>query len=226
MCKEGELRLHISNPEDLFLIKFGKKEHLERIQNGIIRFTKISFYRNTEAKDKRKCDAISDENEGLNMLLMNKDKPVSEPGVNSIKVFQDVLSNKYVFCLSCFMAKEINKTKIGKIIKGFPEYDFVLFFQQGLNFINNVLKSINQYNPQFDRIRYYDFSKSLIGLDEFVKCNSYAYQNECRFSMDFSGQNSKGITKIDENIIEVTFEKVPCIIAPVDDFCKELSEVC
>jgi len=218
MNKDSNLKFQASNPDDYILIKFGKREHLERINNGILRFNKLSYYRNIEEKDEKKCSAIADKNEGLSMLLNNNDKPVSTPRVNFIKVFPDALSNKYVFCLSCLRAKEINKSTIDAIIKCFPEYDYILYYKNGLNFIINVLKSLERCNPRFDRIRYQDFSKSLIGADEFTKCNSYAYQRECRFSMDYSVQDINGITRISEETIEIAFEKVSGIIVPITEF--------
>lgn len=54
------LNMHFDDfSESFYLIKFGKKEHLEQIQNGVIRFSHIDKYKEIEnEKEKEIYDKI------------------------------------------------------------------------------------------------------------------------------------------------------------------------
>ena len=69
MIEDSLARINYKNPDDYILMKFGRRKHLERINNGILRLKRLSFFRSIEEENAKKCSAIADKNEGLNRCL-------------------------------------------------------------------------------------------------------------------------------------------------------------
>lgn len=223
----------IPNSNVLFLIKFGRKEHLEKIKDGCLRLKQLHYYRAFEEKEISSSINIRDENEGVQNYIdtsrmeeINQEKSdrsfISSARINYIKNFPDNISNKYIFCLSFFRIGDIgNKVLFDERILDCHDWEYVLVIPDSLNFIINVLKAFSQCNPRFGLVEYRDLNKSTFGADEYIKSNEFAYQRECRFSIDYYGQNNPAITQFAEDTIEIAFENVPGIIVSTRDFLKD-----
>lgn len=215
--------------ENYFLIRFGKKEHLERILQGYLRFTKLTKYQNFE-----NCN-IGDDNEGLKSII-HQDGSVKiefkhpkldhgkyidiSGGIESIRVFPN--TNKYIACFSYFTDKEMANGRIvsSEIIME-NEWGYALVFFDSVAFINSVFQVLNEYQVLFSKVRYVDYNNTQNNLTEFIKSDKYKYQKEMRFSIDFYNKETPFIRIIDSDVIEVDLKKTfQGAILPTQDLNK------
>jgi len=232
MLQYPRINLHFEDNNDSFyLIRYGKKEHLENIQRGKIWFSKTSKYRHIENIN------IGDEHEGLSSIhYTNNDTEYSfshsninngkEIGITrSISSMWDYPnSNTYVSCFSYFTAKDIaEKTIFDDSILNEKEWEYVLFILDTKGFVENIMKSLKKYNPIFNNIKYFDDSVTQIKLDAFSKSNKFKYQKEIRLAFDLVDESNSCIKRIDDETIEVTFEKTASVLIPTNGFREGFS---
>ena len=213
----------------IILIKLGKKEYLEQIKNGILRFTKLKRYQEIENP------AIGDKDEGLESIahqdgkmkvtfqhpLINEGKEMDvSNSIKEIRNYPDINVNKYVSCFSFFTQYDVmNKTIFDDLILKETEWPDVLLFIQTDDFVKTLLMALKNFNIQFKPVQYLDYSQNQKGLSEFTKSKKYQYQREIRFSINYTDEQCPYINRIDENIIEIDLHKrFSGIIVPTKDF--------
>jgi len=214
--------------ESFYLIRFGKKEHLEKIQNGIIRFTNFKKYQIIEDNN------IGDIYEGLSSIhYTDKNTKIyfSHPNINNnskIDYTESIKSmwnypdlNIFISCFSYFTAKDIHDNNIfDDSILSKEDWNYVLLVLDTKSFVENIFNSIKIFNPFIKKVKYYDYSKNQENLDIFTKSLKYEFQKEIRFAFNMNEINCNNMKRIDEYIVEISFEKVQCVIIPTNEFKK------
>ena len=202
---------------------------MEQIKNGILRFTKLKRYQETENP------AIGDKDEGIESIIHQDGKlkvtfqhPLINEGkemdvsnsIKEIRNFPDINVNKYVSCFSFFNQDDVmNKTIFDDLILKETEWKDVLLLIQTDDFVNTLLKALRNYNIQFKPVQYIDYSQNQKGLNEFTKSKEYQYQREVRFAINYNNEQCSNIKRIDKNIIEIDLHKsFSGIIVPAKDF--------
>lgn len=196
----------------MFLVKYGTKEHLEMLANGIIYFNQVSKYREDGTAyrgDKNEGRIPIDptkiklfDNNGNNIF---EDFPLPDSVMQPVQGDDDVL----MFCASAITKEVLNKRENGYIfseeykeaINHFGEYALLFKSNDFLHLINEAQQNTK---PEFGYIGDFiiyrnldDFSdpeehrKSYKGTGSFydrffVKSINYSNQNEWRLIIDGS----------------------------------------
>lgn len=212
--------------ESYFLIRFGKKEYLEEIQSGKIRFSTLMKYRSIENNN------IGDMDEGLTSIHYTDDNTkilYSHPCINNgkaIDVTGAILSirdypntNIYISCFSYFTAKDVfDKNIFSDSILEEKEWDSVLFILDTKEFIENIKKSLIKYVPVFHKVQYLDYNINQENLNAFSKSSKFEHQKEFRCAFKLVDEANSYIKRIDSETIEVCFESVKSVIIPTKEF--------
>ena len=227
MLNNSSINLHFEDhSESFYLIRFGRKEHLEEIQNGKIRFSSLKKYRAIENSN------IGDKYEGLASVHYTDDNTqivFSHPYISNgqaIDCTQFVLSiwnypdvGTYVSCFSYFTAQDIFERKIihDSVLEE-KEWEYVLFVLDTKGFVENIMTSLNKQMPKLDKVKYLDYGINQEYLDAFSKSSSFKHQKEIRFTFDLADENDSCIKRIDCETIEVSFQKALSVIIPAKEF--------
>lgn len=157
-----------------FMIRFGKKEHLQEIIDGKIRFSPVKNFINLEKEQKEK--GRGDYKEGkfefksghgtLTNLLTREILPIN--GLKNFLISFEPLDKASVFCLSYYdedsivdyISAQNYKIKIPTnnyecIKKDFKDADYGLLILEPEKFISNV-KNITDHQFFSDKIQYLD----------------------------------------------------------------------
>lgn len=210
-----------------YLLKFGKKKHLEELKNGRIRFSNLEIY-----KDYENNKTIGDLDEGLTDIVQQKDivqilfsHPLINGGksfdvTNQVKEVKNYVSqHKYISCFTYFTQKDIiEKSIFSDQILGEDEWDYVLWIMNSNKVVNELMSKLQKYNVKFGKVNYLDYSQSQHNLNEFSKSKNYAYQKEIRFSISYNGESEDFIKQVNEKTIEITIEPLQAIIIPTREF--------
>ena len=178
------------------LVKLGKRNHLESIQQGKIRFTRLEKYWVIENKN------IGDKYEGLESIsYVDKNTQVfySDPLIkngtqidytNSIKSIANYPNNNYyVFCMSYFSNTDIiNRTIFDKRIYEEKEWKDVLYFVDPRNFLEKICYKIKNYSPIIGSVKYYNYNESQHNLDVLSKSKDFDFQKEYRVAFISSNE--------------------------------------
>ena len=177
----------------VFLLKFGKKKHIENLyEKGTIFCNTISFFRNFE-----KNDFIGDKFEGTTSIKNSKkevdykltldyksDKPI-ELNLSNWKMrsfYENPKGN--LFCLYSINLDDINQNQQFFIdLKMFSnDNDYCLFINKPSDFLKRIKNQldIKGIKFKFDLVKYHDFSKDKSNLTLFHKSIKYNYQKEFR----------------------------------------------
>lgn len=211
--------------ESFYLIRFGKKEHLKQIQNGFIRFSNFKKYQIIENNN------IGDTYEGLSSIhYTDKNTKIyfSHPNIinnSEIDYTKSIKSmwnypylNMYISCFSYFTAKDIHDNNIfDDSILEKEEWDNVLLILDTKGFVENIFNSIKIFNPVIRKVKYYDYNKNQENLNIFSKSLKYEFQKEIRFAFNMIEENYNTVNRIDEYTVEISFEKVQCVIIPTNE---------
>ena len=159
----------------LFLIKFGKKSHLEQIVEGKIRFSPSSTYRRIENEMKKRGQG--DALEGKMVIHASsgiiRDYETNEPLKIITEPFDSLLGiqnieNMPIFCLSCYCEEDVeicenessmiklDKSHVKRQMKDFPESDYALIILEPEIFIDDI-NNIMGHTFVHDRIHYFDY---------------------------------------------------------------------
>ena len=227
MLNDTSINLHFEdNSESFYLIRFGRKEHLEEIQNGKIRFSSLRKYQAIENGN------IGDKHEGLASVHYTDDDDqisFSHPCVRngqSIDCAQSILSmwdypdiDTYISCFSYFTANDIHDNKIfDDSVLEEEEWNYVLFVLDTKGFAENIRKSLNKQKPKLGKVKYLDYGINQEFLDAFSKSSSFKHQKEIRFAFNLVDKNDSSIKRIDDETIEVSFQKVQSVVIPTKEF--------
>jgi hypothetical protein len=212
------------------LIKFGQESWLKNMKEGKIWFRTLEYYRDYEIDNN-----IGDKNEGVSHIFYPDENTkfyFSHPAINSGKTFEisNIVGpvydfpnhnrNTYIFCFSFFTVRDIvEKTIYDDIILKQKDWDSVFFFLDPLKFINTAKKSLEKYNSCFHKVQYLNYSKNQANLNVFSKDEKYRYQKEARIALQYFGQEDRIIKRVDDDTIEVTFDKkIEGVIIPTESF--------
>jgi len=211
------------------LIKFGDKSWLKNITEGKIWFRTLEYYRNYEADE-----IIGDKYEGAtNIIIPDKNTTIhyqrsfadqnilNFSNMNTpIIMIPKQYGSLYIFCMSYFSINDIaNKTIFDDSILKQKNWCDILFFLEPENFGNLFRDTLKIFNPEIFKAKYNDYTKNQEDLNYFTKSEKYKFQKEIRFIINYSGENSKNIKRIDNNTIEVIFfRSIDSIIVPSSSF--------
>jgi hypothetical protein len=231
MVNSPTINIYFEDKESSYIIKLGQEKHLKEIQNGIIRFKHITYYR--ELENTKQNSIIDDKFEGMESLVYPMDISYvlfAHPLINNgeslditdqlngpIINFPDRKS--YISCMTHFTVKDIVNHSIfdDRYLKE-NEYDSVLFFLDTKGFIKNLEKSLTGCHAVGRPVNYRDYSQSQENLGIFTKSLDYAWQKEVRIVLEEPAVFSDSIKRIDDTTITVIFEKVQCAIIPICEF--------
>ena len=214
------------NDKIINLVKLGKSGHLKDIQQGKIRFTKLTTYHNIESKN------IEDKNEGLSLIEYpseDKEYSIGHPSLedgklvrvaNSILSFKDFPDNNYfVFCMAYFTNADVdNKTIFDKRTYAEDKWTDVLYFFNPKKIMQRIAEKIqNKTSPRIGAIQYCDYSSSQYNLDVMSKSNEYEYQKEYRAAFI---PTDDGDWQKQHLIIDIGNIESESIIVPKNDFLQ------
>jgi hypothetical protein len=218
----------------LFFIKFGKKDHLQQIVDGKVRFSPSQYYIELEK---------TQNNKGQGDLLEGKMKircisaklyhPDTNQYIGELKnviitlAIQDV-NNIPIFCLSAgnkshcidyyssgkFKIK-FNKKQIDTVFQDFPNADSALIIPQPERFINDIS---SKYSCISNLIKYYNYDIlttdmlcTVLNIDEIMPNIKYplTFDNKYRHllckDISFINQNEYRFILLDEYIKKPKF---------------------
>lgn len=215
----------------VWLIKFGKKEHLEQILDGKLRFCTLSYYRNYEEKENEK--GTKDFSEGATEIVYpNTTKSefefygLSRDEILGAKKLIFIPKNdKYISCFSYFTEKDINESKIiSQDILENKNWEYVLLFKNPNNLLSKM-KEVCEVDFCSGKVYYYkDEQEDKVCLDEFHKSEKFSYQKEFRFSFPVFPEYPRNIEKYDDNSCFVYFGKLDGYICKTADFQEKVIE--
>jgi hypothetical protein len=200
----------------MILVKYGKLNHLEMLQNGIIRFAPLSYYRKYE-KEQDVENGISDNLEGMAIDKVDNvrfDFPngLVREYLGNITINMDLEGSELtpIFCISTYKNISEFKDSMIEMKRRFKEHTHYLLIEDWEQFRDDVHKISDGITSGL--VTYQDEIPIVINETEtwrysFYKRNRYSYQNEYRFVMT------------NESIMEPIFRnfnsKVTMIIAPL-----------
>jgi hypothetical protein len=190
--------------EPLFMIKYGKKEHLEQLVTGSARFAPSQTYIKIEETQRNKGQG--DLLEGKMRIKFEKVQ-LFDPDTKELLCtisnqtlllsIQDV-NNMPVFCLSIYdysdtieylYKKEysiaINKEKLNKITTDFPNADYALIILEPDKFIKDIV-NIPEYNVVSDEIKYFDYDINTLQMYMFLTGQTRAQSGS--YSLDYNNR--------------------------------------
>lgn len=162
------------------LIKFGKKEHLEALLDGVIYMNNIDYFRRYEESqpkhlrgDKYECfDYVS---QGNKVIIFGEPPLV----LNNITMFEN--RNTYPGYLYCLYAIYFDSdfTIDGRMLD-FGEYGVII--REPLEFINRIREASTKehLHPNCYAVNYYNEKEVDGTLTPFLKRDKYSYQKEAR----------------------------------------------
>jgi len=173
------------------LVKFGSKNHLERMQkDGILHCNTITFFSKLEDNYKRgdKSESVIELKYFENVAF--EVKPVNEPSsewkrLNSktsqySKYFKKPMGN--LFCMSAF---EINLAKESKeyvFNEGFLEFGYALLMTRQDLFMERLRNALDklEFKSCYNSVNYLDLKKYTGKKNLFQKDNKFSWQEEFR----------------------------------------------
>lgn len=164
----------------IVMIKYGKKEHLKQLVNGIIRFAPTEDYINLEKITGEKGQGDLDEGKLYVNSICSIMQSYNNP--NEVSISQNVnfkftfneINYRPVFCLSQYFEEDItdcstlniSKDKVDAIIHDFPEATHALIIKEPEKFIDDLSKiSISMCSNE---IQYFDYTQNWINMYAFV----------------------------------------------------------
>ena len=211
-----------------WIIKFGKREHLEQICAGSLRFCSLSYYRNYEEKENEKgrkdilegaTDIIYPEITKSELEFVGLPEEVKHAKQLSLISRQD----KYISCFSYFTEADIIEKKIiSPSIFENAEWEYVLLFKNPNDLIKKLASVVGE-TLSSRRVLYYEEStQDKTNLTEFSKPKQFEYQKEFRISFPVPKAYPLGIEKVSENSCFVHYERVEGFICKTAEFQEKV----
>ena len=194
--------IYFNDDDSAYFIKFGKKEHLEELKSGTVRFSAIENYR------KRKKSAIFDKYEGIRCLKHLKNDRIEYAYINS---------PVFISCFSYFKRQDVINNKIlsPQILKE-KEWEYVLFITDSEQFRNNVENALSDFTRESRPVTYLDHAKDYDNLTVFNKSDEYEYEKEFRFS--FYPKKEQILMKNENPFVNIKIPEFKGIITPAKEF--------
>ena len=159
------------------LIKYGEKEHLEKIEEGKIRFAPSQVYVKMEEDlhNKGQGDLLEGKfvfhAEGLKLTRTDTGETITLSGKQRLSFNAPDINNMPVFCISEYREEYftdddklcIPQDKINSIKKDFPNASYALIVLDADDFINSV-RCAGGHTIQSDSIHYFDYDKNDVVL--------------------------------------------------------------
>lgn len=189
-----------------FMIKYGKKEHLQQIVDGEIRFAPSQTYIRLEETQHNKGQG--DLLEGKMKIKMQRARLhniethelIRELPAGTIVVSLQDVNNMPVFCISQYDERQISDytdelhytitlsgEKIECIQKDFPEASHALIILEPDKFINDV-RNIDGHRFVSDNIRYYDYDINPLQMYMFLSTGEETVQTNTVMSMTYENR--------------------------------------
>lgn len=167
-----------------FMIKYGKREHLQQIIDGIIRFSPSQDYIRLEKEqhNKGQGDLLEGKwiihTERMMMEDLETGKVYEIPQKSKVIVGAVDVNNMPVFCVSHYGSEcieelgdkrgiHLTKEKLRCIRNDFPEASHALIILEQEKFID-AIKQIKGHNVVSDSIHYYDYDINDIRMASFL----------------------------------------------------------
>ncbi len=188
-----------------YLLKFGQKEHLEQICNGLLRFSDLSCFSTT-----KKQTAIYDKYEGIRYIKHLK---------NGKTEFARIRDDMFISCFSYFTKNDVINNKIfsPEILKE-RKWSYTLFITESEKFRNNVESALSNYRRASNLVTYLDYSKDQDNLTIFNKSDEYTFEKEFRFV--FYPEEKMIFLKDKKRFVNIYCGKTQGIIIPTAEFAS------
>ena len=226
----------------MFLVKVGKKEHLEEFSNGYIYFNPISYFKEDSTLFR------GDKNEGL--YYMDTSGGVKLDDIELLDIFERVevttsftnVDNVLLFCASIlnnnnFYLNDNNQMLIKgafyQEMRKFGQYAVIFDMEIFIKNLNSALKNI-KCNMHWGQVNYCDKTK----YDDVMTCLSnskksedvaifflkdkagYEQQNEWRYAIEY---NSPNIVLNENNGFKIKIDSFPTRLLNLDALDKFIS---
>lgn len=190
-----------------FMIKYGKKAHLEQIVKGAIRFAPSQTYIKLEEDlhNKGQGDLLEGKlklkTQGVRVLDRENDNLIATLPPNSVIIIsiQDV-NNMPVFCLSQYGEDDISdyvddsnykislsNEKLQGIQSDFPKASHALIILEPEKFINDI-NNIGNHQFVSDRIRYYDYDINPLQMMMYLTSGSETIETNTAMSITYENR--------------------------------------
>lgn len=186
-------------------IKYGKREHLQQIVDGVIRFAPSQNYvlMEKELHNKGQGDLL-DGKMKINAEKVRLHHPVTNellwsfPKCEFVVSIQDV-NNMPVFCLSLYNESDIcvdngksfvniSKNKIDVIKNDFKDATHALVIFDCETFIDSVLK-ISGHKVVGDSIKYYDYEYNTLQMYSFLSNGTEEYKKGIEMTVTYDNRH-------------------------------------
>lgn len=219
---------YFNNEDILFMVKFGKKQHLQQIVDGQLRFTPSQIYVEMEQQlhEKGQGDLLEGKMkikcESLKIYDSKTNEFVGELHNQAVLINIQNTNNMPIFCLTIGSKKDCNfyensnkytikfNKEITETIKNdFKNANAALIILEPYKFITDVH---NSFKCVTSPIRYYDYDLQSIqqymyltnGNEDIVSQSAMSYDNRYRHllckDISFKNQREYRIIKLDELI--------------------------
>lgn len=211
-----------------FMIKYGKKEHLEQILNGSLRVSPAKTYVGIEMNQHNKGQGDLLEGkfkihfENAHAFTQDTDQLLGVYPKGTVTVNIPDVTGMPMFCLSWYDERyvledgriRLYEDDIAKIHKDFPDATHALVISEPEKFISDI-RSIKGHTIIDDKIHYYDYDINTLqmffflttGSEDIKKdapCLSMTYENRYRHLLCkdkyFEGQREYRFIGMDESI--------------------------
>jgi len=181
----------------LVAVKFSKSEHITSLQKkGVIYMNTVSYFKQLD-NDKQRMD----KNENYTRILqsnrttlkVNNDLIYTVGPIHVYDPAEDEYQATHIFCLSCLCEndriRDDNKIFDDRV-REFKDVDTMLIITNLTEMdsrLRNALRKLESegliMKPNYDRVKYKDFSSYSGVCDIFTKSNCYEYQKEWRLTV-------------------------------------------
>lgn len=172
-------------------IKFGAKEHLERMQKeGHFFCNTITYFSKLEDNNVRgdKFESTFNFQYGENLILKLKDANSSEAGWKKLKVPKMLFQKYYdeplgsLFCMSAFQLSPTQDVKIFSFDEKFYDYKYALLVYNQVEFFERLKKAGEKLKHRIcgDLVEYLDLHKYSGERTLLQKDVTYSWQEEYR----------------------------------------------
>ncbi len=207
--------------QPIFMIKFGKRAHLQQIVEGRIRFSPIENY--VKLEEQQQIKGQGDKLEAKLPVYLSSSK-------NALIDWGNLLGNVPIFCLSQYGEEDIKKETTGKnysiairneileqVKLDFVEADYALVILEPEVFIQDITMGLNRAILVHE-IMYFDYTINDMDMFEFLANDRIVEYKEmdktkedlykflfCKNKNSFEKQQEYRVAILDEKIVEPKF---------------------
>lgn len=171
-----------------FFIKFGKREHMDKLlREGEVFLNTSQFYRDCKNPE------VGDSNEGLIQQPLPDIIKIDGVGCCGVNIHERFYVNKNLYCLYCIENEDIKnalneKNQYEFDLTGFNGFgDCCVVFHYLEPFVNKIKEAIEKEDLKLlgcKLVRYEDFDSYPGKIGHFMKDKKFSHQREFRFVID------------------------------------------